>query len=124
MRMTPSNGYMGYSVIDVDGTEIKLVAWVDDTTQQYACYEEPIRLVPPSYEAAVIVTQVTGIRVDHADKKIHVNTGIVSKVACLSTVAPVARTVRACDECRQEETCRRISYCARYRCGFGEVDKP
>lgn len=122
MRMTPQTGYMGYDVVDADGSKIERVAWVDDTTQQYACFEEPARWV--GYELAVIVKSVTGIRVDHADKKIYVNSGIVSKVACLSTVTPMARTVRACTECRQEPTCRRINYCAQYRCGFGEVDKP
>jgi hypothetical protein len=30
----------------------------------------------------------------------------------------------ACDECRQEGTCRRIQYCVRYRCAFGAARKP
>ena len=122
MRMTPLNGYLGCDVIDSDGSKIQRVAWVDDTTQQYACFEEPARYV--GYELAVIVKSVTGVRVDHADKKIYINSGIVSKVACLLTVAPEIRTVRPCTECRQEETCRRISYCAAFKCGFGEDDAP
>jgi hypothetical protein len=125
MRMTPHNGYMGFTVLDADGSEIKNVVWVDDAAQQYACYEDPPRLA--GLEFALIVTSVNGIRVDHAYKKIYVNTGVVSKVpswTAVPAVPVVKQKPRACSECRQEETCRRISYCAAFKCGFGEDDAP
>jgi len=38
--------------------------------------------------------------------------------------SPVFSPASACDECRQEETCRRIDCCVLHNCAFGGVDRP
>lgn len=121
MRMTAFD-YFGYQVFDSDGSEIKHVAWVDDTQQELACYEWPYRF--DGTELVLVIKQVNGVRVDHMNRAIYVNTGVSLTIQSKVCGQIAHSQPQACSECMQEPTCRRISYCAQYRCGFGEVSKP
>jgi hypothetical protein len=68
------------------------------------------------------VVKVSAVIVNHAAREIHVNTP--QPIMLTVAIGAPARAVRACDECCQEEACRRIDYCAAYRCGFGQDEKP
>jgi hypothetical protein len=116
------NGYADFKVID-DATraEIAGFTWVDDVRLEYEAYVLPARYGCNGGLATEIV-KVTAVIVNHAAREIHVNTAAAGS-AHGSYGAP-ARAVRACDACCQEETCRRTDYCAAYRCGFGQDDKP
>jgi hypothetical protein len=116
------NGYADFKVID-DATraEIAGFTWVDDVRLEYEAYVLPARYGCNGGLATEIV-KVSAVSVNHAAREIHVNTP--QPIMLTVTVGAPVRAVRACTECRQEETCRRIDYCAAYRCGFGRDEKP
>lgn len=114
--------YFGYQVFDSDGTVVANVVWVDDTKQEMACYEWPYRIVGD--EMATVIKQVNGVRVDFPSMTIHVNTGVAVTIPTWTHVPGIDKQPQACSECMQEPTCRRICYCAAYKCCFGEVSKP
>lgn len=115
MQMRPDNGFAGFKVVDdAAGAEIKNVVWVDDVALEYCVYA-------PWPAASTTIVKVTAVRVHHVAKEIHVN---APPVKAFGVDYSVEKPASACDACCQEATCRRIHYCAAYRCGFGEVDKP
>jgi hypothetical protein len=116
------NGYADFKVIDdAKRAEIAGFTWVDDVRLEYEAYVLPARYGCNGGLATEIV-KVTAVIVNHAAREIHVNTP--QPIMLTVAVGAPVRAVRACAECRQEETCRRIDYCAAYRCGFGQDDKP
>jgi hypothetical protein len=119
--LSPVTGYVGYKVID-DATrlEIQRVLWVDDVALEYQTVKQPA--YHPYGGLDTDVVKVTAVTVNHAAREIHVNTP--QPIVLSISVGTPERVLRACGECCQEATCRRTDYCARYRCGFGQEDKP
>lgn len=120
MRMSAETGYEGYRVIDDStGKVIPDVMWVDDTPPQYA--------ISGGYsvwgtQLLADIVNVTRIAVNYPGKEIHVNDPPpASEMPWWEQRFPPKI---ACDECCQQDTCRRIDYCTRFKCGFGEVRKP
>lgn len=123
MLIDAMTGFPGFKVIDDStGQEIKNVLWIDTSAMEYA-----VMLFPSGYgffaqavgaEIDTEVFTVTRIEFDYVNKVVRFNEPPPS--TCGITV----RELHACDECCQKDTCRRIDYCSRYRCGFGEAKKP
>lgn len=116
MRYDAHNAPMAKVIDDATGQELRYVMWVDDATLEYSTHTMPVQIVGD--EVVTVVVKVTRVHVDWAARVIHVNEPprVIQ--------AQEGHIERPCDECRQESTCRRISYCAQYRCAFGAVDKP
>jgi hypothetical protein len=124
------NGYADFKVIDdATGCEVKDFLWVDDFSLEYAVPD-------PSYNRIVFtgtsiiadvaekITKVSRVSVNYAAKEIHLNEPKLVQIQLASPAASVSQEPRACEECCQESTCRRINYCAAWKCSFGEVAKP
>lgn len=125
MKCDEGNGYGGWKLYDkATNQQVAWVLWVDPEEKTYATMDTPPRVLSNGVMASTV----------HRVKDITVDV-----LACVFwfeklavTVAPLSRgrqgerqpSGKACSECRQEATCRRINYCAQYRCGFGEADKP
>lgn len=126
MRCDGNNGYAGWKVCDVVTSQpVPYVVWVDPDDNTYCTMDQPTRINWRTGEIAQTVHHVKDFTVD--------------VIACTFwyeklpvTVAPLSPgrqqdqrpSNRPCDACRQPETCKRIDYCAAYRCRFGEDDKP
>jgi hypothetical protein len=120
MRMGPSTGFVGFTVIDdATGKTLREVVWVDDVALEAATLARPLRVDILTLKAAVDVMKVTRVAVDYAAEVIHLNDPVRPWTLVTQTSEP-----KPCDECRQPETCRRTDFCAQYRCGFGEAKKP
>jgi|GEM_PF-6105177 hypothetical protein len=119
MRMDSQSFPQGVKVVDdATGTTLHDVVWVDDVSLEYAVVSQPVRYDLGTWEIATDVVKVTRVQIDWVSKVIHLN-DLPAPAAAIAV-----RELHACDQCCQEETCRRIHYCAAYRCGFGEVAKP
>lgn len=102
------------------GRTVSEVIWVDDVTLEYATPSQPIRLDWHTLELAIDIHKVTRVLVDYANRVIHVN-----EPPLVHARAGIAvRELHACAECCQADTCRRIDYCAAFKCGFGEAKQP
>jgi hypothetical protein len=120
MRMDRRSGFAGYTVIDdATGTTLHEVAWVDDVALEVATVAQPPRIDFSTLEIALDIVKVTRVAVDYAAEVIHLN----DPVRPWTVVAQVSEP-KPCEDCCQPETCRRIDFCAQYRCGFGEAKKP
>lgn len=119
MRIESSSGLI-FTVIDlVTGTKIENVMWVDDAALEYAVVRIPVVIVDDQFE--VDIHKVTAVRVDYVNKRIEVNT------ATPQTQTPwpfPTSEPKACFECCQPETCKRIDMCVAHKCRFGEDDAP
>lgn len=112
-------GFAGFKVFDLGtGTYLDRVMWVDDTALEYATLSDPVVIEDDQFK--VDVHKVSSVRVDYVNRVITVDSG--AGVWPFPTTP--AKEGKACDECCQPETCKRIDYCARYKCRFGEARKP
>lgn len=119
MRMDKVSGFYGFTTVDLStGAEIANVVWADDTTLEYATLRLPY-WVDPSGVVSVDVHKVTAVRVDYVNKRIELNTLPAQTPWPFPTSEP-----KACHECHQPETCKRIDFCAAHKCRFGEDDAP
>jgi hypothetical protein len=105
-------------VDDATGQEVKDVLWVDDITLEYAVMSQPPHYIAFTDEIASEVVKVSHVRVDLVNRVIHVN----QPPALAASMGDPK--LKACAECCQESTCRRIHYCAQWRTGFGEARQP
>lgn len=114
------NGYAGWLVREESsGDRINHVIWVDPDLKTYCAHDVPFSVV--GAELASTVYAVEDIRTDHAGKTFWIKRAAVT-VAPLSPGRQQAQepTNKPCPECCQEETCRRLDWCAAHKCGFGE----
>lgn len=119
MRMDNRNGFGGYIVIDLaTASEIKEVLWVDDTALVYATLLIP--WVTLTGEINEEIHKVTAVRVDYVNKRIEVNTPAAQAAPWpFPTSQP-----KACHECCQPETCKRLDFCMAHKCVFGDANPP
>jgi hypothetical protein len=112
-------GYVGFKVID-DAThsELTQVTWVDDVKLEYEVFRPDHSIF--GWKASIV--KVSAVSVNHAAREIHVNTP--QPIMLSITLGNQPREASACDECCEESACRRIGQCMRYRCAFGECNKP
>lgn len=119
MRLAAASGDV-FDVIDAaTGQTLADVVWVDDVTLEYGVFSKPYRYDWNTLQPAVDVIKVTRVTVNFASKVINVNEAPVLMASGIEV-----RELHACDECLQVPTCRRIDYCTRFKCGFGEARKP
>jgi hypothetical protein len=121
--LSRATGYDGFKVIDdATNTPVENVTWVDDVALEYEIFRKQAHYSLVTSIWGMEIVKVSAVSVNHAAREIHVNTP--QPIMLTVAVGAPVRAVRACAECRQEETCRRIDDCAAYRCGFGQDDKP
>jgi hypothetical protein len=114
-------GYVGFRVIDdAANAEVKNVTWVDDVNLEYEVLLPPASIYALGPYSDVI--KVSAVSVNHAAREIHVNTP--QPVMLSITLGKTPREASACDECCEENSCKRIGQCLRFKCAFGEVAKP
>jgi hypothetical protein len=101
---------------DATGQPVPNWVWVDVALREYATQDTA------SIWGVYTTTKVSVSRVavNWAAKTIHVN----EPPQIVSTSGIQVRELHACHECCQPDACRRIHYCAAWKCGFGEVSKP
>lgn len=119
MRIDAAAGFVGFKVIDdATGKPLAYVTWVDDATLEYAVISQPPRLKLGTDDIVEDVVKVTRVAMNYPAREIHVN----EPMFVWSGVE--VRELHKCDACCQEGACRRIDYCVRYKCGFGEAKQP
>lgn len=125
MKCDGLNGYAGWKVCEkVTNQQEVWALWADPDANTYATMDQPPRVLATG-EMAHTVHKVKDITVDVLSC-----TFWIERLAV--TVAPLSRgrqgpkepSNKPCEACRQPETCKRIDYCAAYRCRFGHVDAP
>jgi hypothetical protein len=120
MICSASNGYSGWLVRDsITNEKIEFVEWIDPDSKTYCATDFPWRagssgvLLNTVYRCASIIVDLPAC------------TFWVTKAP--ATVAPLSPgrqqdqqpTDKPCPDCCQEETCRRLDWCAAHRCDFG-----
>ncbi len=121
MRCDASNGYAGWTVREqVIGCAYEDVLWVDPDVNEFCTIDRPIRLIG-GLEVATTVHRAQEIIVDLSGTTFWIVKAPVF-VAPLSSGRQQEQepTGQACADCCQEETCRRVNYCAAHRGPFGE----
>src|SRR5262245_3602176 len=102
MRITRDQ-FDGKVIDDRSGDEVAHFLWLDTESLELCV----------GWAIYSVTTQVSSVRVNWAAKVIHVNDPPAQAVS-----TPTAKPASACANCRQEETCRRIDYCAAHKCCF------
>jgi hypothetical protein len=123
MELHLFGGFYGFTVLDMaTGTTVAEVQWVDDSTMEYATTVPAVLRADGFWEVTFGWTthKVTAVRVDYVNKRIEVNTP-----AAQASPWPFPTSQgKQCDACCQPDTCKRIDFCAAYRCRFGQDSKP
>jgi hypothetical protein len=121
--LSHDTGYTGFDVIDdATGQKIRDVLWVDPLALEVVVPSLPLRIDPITGEVVKDCIKISSVRVDFSTREIHVNQ---PKIVSIQIGARVSeQEPRACEECCQPQTCERIHYCAAWKCGFGEANKP
>lgn len=111
-----SNGYAGWTAVDsVTGIAIDYVLWVDPDALEFCT------MAFRAWPVTKTIHKAQSISIEPFYKKF-----VVTKAAVIVQPLSAGRqdmtepTGKPCAECCQEETCRRLDYCAAHRCGFGE----
>lgn len=107
--------HAGFTMVDdATGKTVDNWSWIDPRALEY-CYFDG------TFIWGGLVTEtakVSRVLVNYVAREIHVNE------LPMPQVAGQVRELHACNECTQPDTCRRIHYCAAWKCGFGEASKP
>jgi hypothetical protein len=111
--------HAGFTVMDdATGKAVEHWSWVDDVALEYAYFDGSY------FWGASVVLQMTRtakvsrVQVNYATREIHVN-----ELPMPQTGIQV-RELHACAECCQPDACRRIHFCAAWKCNFGEAKQP
>lgn len=114
-----------FKVIDATtGARVEDVLWVDDATLEYAVLRQP-----PTYHFKFStgesgwehdVLKADRVTVNYAAAVITLN----EPQPRMATTGITVRELNPCGECRQADCCRRIDWCAAFRCGFGQENRP
>lgn len=120
MMCTAVNGYAGWSVIDkATGIRIDHVVWVDPELKAFCTVDHPFRVI--GGDVASTLHRCAEITVDLAAATFW----IVLAPVVVAPLSPGRQhtpepTDQPCPDCCQPQACRRNSWCAAHRCGFGE----
>jgi hypothetical protein len=108
--------HAGFALMDdATGKAVEHWSWVDDTLLEYAFFHG----VAVWGLMVTHTAKVSRVQVNYVTKTIHVN-----ELPMPQIVGVQVRELHACAECCQPNACRRIHYCAQWRCGFGEAKQP
>jgi hypothetical protein len=123
MKCDYRNGYAGWTVRDVVTNQPEpYVIWVDPDDNTYATVDTPTRIDWKTGEVAQTVHRVKDFIIDVPACTFWFEKLAVTVPPLRSGNDPKVPTNKPCDACRQPETCKRIDFCAAYRCRFGEDD--
>lgn len=125
MKCDYRNGYAGWTVRDiVTNQQEPYVIWVDPDDNTYATVDQPFRIDWKTNSVAQTIHHVKDFIVDVQACTFWFEKLAVTVAPLRSSNGPKPPTDQPCAVCCQPETCRRIDFCAAYRCRFGCANPP